>query len=527
AFSASASVPSIYIQLFWNTLTYGAKTGAYSFQLDETLVLDANLLRDAIEITPIDQAHQFGSPSSANAIMDFMNELGYSKVIHFVSRMVTQIPSSQDALGYNYNPTKKGRKDKPRVIPYCWFMKLVMCHLGRIHNIHQRSTSLFHLAEEDLKLAPAPKPKATKEKPTKPSLAKPSKMGKVLKTHKGKSSFQFIDKEEPSQPKPEPEPKHQGEGEQKIIELDQGQAGSDPDKTPESRPPPEQEFIEEDQVGPDPKVSRVALAGPNPEPTHEEFMANVYLNVHFLNDKSTKDEPGKLNMDSEVVSMVTVPIHQASSSVPLLSTPIIDLYPPKPHMSQHLNRNSLLLSKRERLLIIQLRILDPGFSPWSFEICLTRDQTVNTVVKEAIHIALQALLRDCFRVLPEADMKEILQQRMFESGSYKSLPEHVALYEALEASMKRANRDEFLAKKDKSCKRRHDDQDPPPPLSDSDPNNKRRHDSGASDSEDTTHLPKLKTRPDWMKLVPKEDIPATPEPDWVILPNELSEPEND
>ncbi|GJV24492.1 hypothetical protein Tco_1377187 [Tanacetum coccineum] len=42
AFTASASVPAIYIQQFWNTLTYEAKTGAYSFQLDETrFVLDA------------------------------------------------------------------------------------------------------------------------------------------------------------------------------------------------------------------------------------------------------------------------------------------------------------------------------------------------------------------------------------------------------------------------------------------------------------------------------------------------------
>ncbi|GJS11292.1 hypothetical protein Tco_0368088 [Tanacetum coccineum] len=48
------------------------------------------------------------------------------------------------------------------------------------------------------------------------------------------------------------------------------------------------------------------------------------------------------------------------------------------------------------------------------------NQTVNEAVKEAVH-----------------------------SGTYKSLPEHVALYEALEASMKRANRDEFFAKKDK------------------------------------------------------------------------------
>ncbi|GJW51316.1 hypothetical protein Tco_0092667 [Tanacetum coccineum] len=48
--------------------------------------------------------------------------------------------------------TKKGRKDKPRVIPFCQFTKLIICHLGRIHNIHQRSTSPFHLAEEDLRL---------------------------------------------------------------------------------------------------------------------------------------------------------------------------------------------------------------------------------------------------------------------------------------------------------------------------------------------------------------------------------------
>ncbi|GKG55623.1 hypothetical protein Tco_0574517 [Tanacetum coccineum] len=59
----------------------------------------------------------------------------------------------------------------------------------------------------------------------------------------------------------------------------------------------------------------------------------------------------------------------------------------------------------------------------------------------------------------------MLHQRMFESGSYKSLPEHVALYEALKASMKRAHRDKFLAEKDKSCKRRRGDQDPPPPPS--------------------------------------------------------------
>nr|GEU94696.1 hypothetical protein [Tanacetum cinerariifolium] len=61
-----------------------------------------------------------------------------------------------------------------------------------------------------------------------------------------------------------------------------------------------------------------------------------------------------------------------------------------------------------------------GSRVFNLELCdlLTRstklsiDQTVNTVIKEAVHIALQAPLRDRFRELPEADMKEILHQRM-------------------------------------------------------------------------------------------------------------------
>ncbi|GJT62124.1 hypothetical protein Tco_1005657 [Tanacetum coccineum] len=112
------------------------------------------------------------------------------------------------------------------------------------------------------------------------------------------------------------------------------------------------------------------------------------------------------------------------------------------------------------------------------------NETVNEAVKEAVQIALQDPLKEHFRDLSEADMKEILHVRMFESGSYRSQPKHVALYEALEASMKRDNRDEFLAKKDKLRKRRRDDQDPPsPPTKESKQSSKKkRHDSDAPGS---------------------------------------------
>ncbi|GJY20472.1 hypothetical protein Tco_0393038 [Tanacetum coccineum] len=112
---------------------------------------------------------------------------------------------------------------------------------------------------------------------------------------------------------------------------------------------------------------------------------------------------------------------------------------------------------------------------------------------------------------------------MFKSGSYRSLSEHTALYEALEASMDRDNREEFMDATAKSRKRRRDDQDPPlPPPKDSDQN-----DMHLSDSEDTgaDHLLKIKTRRDWLKPIPEEETPETQEPDWVIPPNDLPEPE--
>ncbi|GJU76085.1 hypothetical protein Tco_1273155 [Tanacetum coccineum] len=127
---------------------YVEKARTYRFQLDENwFTLDTNLLREALEITPIDQAHPFVTPSSGDAIMDFVNELGYPQE-GFVQAIQTFLTDKAN-LG---SPNKKGRKDKPHVIPFCQFIKLIICHLGRIHSIHQRSTSPFHLAEEDLRL---------------------------------------------------------------------------------------------------------------------------------------------------------------------------------------------------------------------------------------------------------------------------------------------------------------------------------------------------------------------------------------
>nr|GFC14284.1 hypothetical protein [Tanacetum cinerariifolium] len=79
--------------------------------------------------------------------------------------------------------------------------------------------------------------------------------------------------------------------EERTVEFDEGQVGSDPGKTPESRPSPELELKEEDQAGSDPGQSHVVQAGPNPELMHEDFLATVYPEV---------DESLKLTTEKQV-----------------------------------------------------------------------------------------------------------------------------------------------------------------------------------------------------------------------------------
>nr|GEU73722.1 hypothetical protein [Tanacetum cinerariifolium] len=147
----------------------------------------------------------------------------------------------------------------------------------------------------------------------------------------------------------------------------------------------------------------------------------------FLNDKSTEDEPCKLNMDSEVVSMVMVPIHQTSFSVALLSTPIIDLSPPKPvpaithapifttttttlplpppppqqsTSDSELAARVVALEQKHAAFEKKSKTLDNTTQNlrsrvFTLELCDLPhkiNQTVNIVVKKAVHIALQAPL---------------------------------------------------------------------------------------------------------------------------------------
>ncbi|GKB91575.1 hypothetical protein Tco_0963847 [Tanacetum coccineum] len=625
AFIASASVPAIYIQQFWNTLAY--------------------------EITPIDQAHQFVSPPSGDAIMDFVNELGYTEAIHFVSRMAMN------------NLPIEGQEDKPRVIPdfrlgisirsqrpksmkvfgmqipnelisnniknaqyYNAYLEMVAKHgaegCSQKEKKMEKEDSKYQTTKSKSAIdkvkqtAPAAKPKLAKgqtiykpstAKPTKPKPAKPTPL-QDRQGHKGHARVRGVAIQEPIAEAIRPLPVVEGKG-KAIITEEQAAQSLLALHTPKRRSTAYQFMLKQvlDQIRQ--TVEVILRVVPEGSESFEGFADDIFIledlplsstgtlssmknledayaiGDQFINDKSTDDELGKLNVEAEVVSMVTVLIYQASSSVPPLLTPVIDLSPPKPASSttqapiftatttttpttlppppqqQSITESELA----ERIATLEKKLFDLelnnknldnttrnlGSRVYTLEL---RDlpykinEAVCENVKEVVQIALQAPLRDRFRDLFEEDMKEMRHQRMFKTGSYKSLPEHIALYEALEASMEHAKRDEFLTEKDKSRKRLRDDQDPPPPPPDSDlnaPSSSSKQQSGPhaeqpvediliqdsdniSDSEDTdsTHLLKTKQRPEWLKPILDDERPATPDPAWVIptshIPNTVN-----
>ncbi|GJS29215.1 retrovirus-related pol polyprotein from transposon TNT 1-94 [Tanacetum coccineum] len=90
AFTASSTIPAIYIQQFWDTICFDSKAGSYKCQLDEQWFdLTKDTLRDALQITPVDNNRVFSPPPTPDTLIDFVNELGYPKEVIHLSNVTT------------------------------------------------------------------------------------------------------------------------------------------------------------------------------------------------------------------------------------------------------------------------------------------------------------------------------------------------------------------------------------------------------------------------------------------------------
>ncbi|GJW99482.1 hypothetical protein Tco_0183396 [Tanacetum coccineum] len=90
AFTASSTIPAIYIQQFWDTICFDSKAGSYKCQLDEQWFnLNQDTLRDALQITPVDNNRAFSSPPTPDTLVEFVNKLGYPKEVIHLSNVTT------------------------------------------------------------------------------------------------------------------------------------------------------------------------------------------------------------------------------------------------------------------------------------------------------------------------------------------------------------------------------------------------------------------------------------------------------
>nr|GEW76549.1 retrovirus-related Pol polyprotein from transposon TNT 1-94 [Tanacetum cinerariifolium] len=105
AFTASSTIPSIYIQQFWDTVQYDKSAGCYRCQLDEQWFdLTKDTLKNALQITPVNNNQAFTSPLSSDTLINFINELGYPKLRKhkFQPRPDSplHLPNKEPVLGY-------------------------------------------------------------------------------------------------------------------------------------------------------------------------------------------------------------------------------------------------------------------------------------------------------------------------------------------------------------------------------------------------------------------------------------------
>ncbi|GJS02227.1 hypothetical protein Tco_0318735 [Tanacetum coccineum] len=173
----------------------------------------------------------------------------------------------------------------------------------------------------------------------------------------------------------------------------------------------------------------------------------------FFNDKPPEANNEKTTVDTEAESMVFVTIYQYTSAIPPMTSSVIDLVsvPDSPTMHRPLPTTTTTTVTTKTITIMTTNPLPPQEQQVSSDSILINhlgelEQHITDLVDA--NQALEERLDkhgERFRDLPEADMKEILHNRMWESKSYQTHEDHMTLYEALEKSMARDNKDHLLS----------------------------------------------------------------------------------
>nr|GEV87485.1 retrovirus-related Pol polyprotein from transposon TNT 1-94 [Tanacetum cinerariifolium] len=660
AFTASSTIPSIYIQQFWDTVQYDKSAGCYMCQLDEQWFdLTKDTLRDALQITHVNDNQAITSPPSSDALINFVNELGYPKLVMNLSTIVTNdmfqpwralttiinlcltgktknkfhprpdsslyLPNKEPVLGY-LKFSAKGTKREVFGMPILGSLIKVNIqevsyyqeYLAKVAK-HQR-----YLAGETGSDPDSPEPKPTKPAEKSKAMA-PKAPLMLLALEESMKSMHDVPRgplppvviRKPESVKYQPLPEVPRKGKEKVTEE---QVASDLLNLQTHKKSPADQYIlqseeesekvvpradagcqGEGQAGPDPGAQAEGQAGPDPDTGNAETSQpmpspvvhagsdreHMDLDVQeshkltveehvlleepasssetrsslqhlskdlsfgdlFFIDKPSRADNDKATAETKVESMVSVTIQQDMSSIPPMTSPIIDLTsrPKSPKVHKQLKATTTEITTTTTTTSLPPPYQQQQSTTDAMMMKRIGEQSCNEVVTDAVDWAMQAPLQNRFKDLPEADMKEILHRCMWETDSYKSHEDHMQLYEALKKSMNRDHSEELakdLAKARKKKKNSRESpktspgspphQPPPPPpppagLSGASrfsrasgssqvpppppPPPSTTQEAQSSDDEDigSAHIPKVNLRQDWWK-----PLSATPEPAWSI-----------
>ncbi|GKB73938.1 retrovirus-related pol polyprotein from transposon TNT 1-94, partial [Tanacetum coccineum] len=490
-------------------------------------------LRDALQITPVDTNNVFSSPPTPDALIKFVNDLGYPKVVRTLSDVVTKDmfqpwralttvinlcltgKTSGKDIGriHPIHPYFHGRQKESSIAysgkkeshPYCdpECEQYYNAYLEKVAK-HQRYLAGEEVSDPD---SPAPKPaKATKPKSSKQSkplapkvatkkpkpapaktqgkkrklVTETSKAPSPIKRSKAENEPKIGDEEVDLQKAVEESLKEfhsahqevQGKGKEKVsdeqaaldlltlqtpkqrslcrsVHLLEAETDSDEDV-----PGIDAGVQDEGRAGPNPGEQDEGHAGPNPDdavasqpPSSHVVLVGPDLEHMNLEASNTSLQPNPEQMDEGIQLQGLSNVRRVSQPVPtVVQTPLptiiatatattttttLPLIPPQPqqgssdsilikhigeleqHMADMVEANQAL---EERLDKQGTRL----YNLENLDIPHQVSKAVDEIVTDAVNWALQAPLRDRFRDLPKADMKEILHHRMWESNSYQA-----------------------------------------------------------------------------------------------------------
>ncbi|GJZ94521.1 retrovirus-related pol polyprotein from transposon TNT 1-94 [Tanacetum coccineum] len=124
-------------------MKYDEKTGVYCCQVDEQWFnLSVDLLRKALDITPVDPTHPFELPPTGDTVIDFINHVRYPEPVEFVSNIRNCFGKvcSRDSEFFSH---KARRSQSDRTLRR---------KLGGTSDVHRRPESPCHLPGDDFLL---------------------------------------------------------------------------------------------------------------------------------------------------------------------------------------------------------------------------------------------------------------------------------------------------------------------------------------------------------------------------------------